>query len=114
MFLVFVTCLIYFRRVKSLDEPSGYGYELTIRVKQDRADTRVPRWPIKLLQSLAKYTFSNGVLFEIGDHIPNVLAEYDTKVKHLLVAEDNQLRTARTRYGKVKFLQVNLSNFKKK
>lgn len=72
----------------------------------DQSQQQPPKWPIKLLQSLAKYTFDSGCLLDVGDHIPNVLVDYGTKVKHLLVASDSQLPTSQTKYGKVKFLQV--------
>jgi hypothetical protein len=52
---------ILLRRVKTTDEYSGYGYELTIRVKKALNEKQPPMWPIKLLQALARYTFNNGI-----------------------------------------------------
>lgn len=48
-----------FRKCTNKDEPSGYGYELTIKVKKGANGAR-PTWPIDTMQSLAKYTFENG------------------------------------------------------
>ena len=79
-----------------------------MRVKKPANDKQPPLWPVKLLQALARYTFNNGAMFDIGDHIPNILAQYNSKLKHLLIAEDFVLKRAETKYGRIKFLQVKL------
>ena len=59
--------VLLLRRSNSTEEASGYGYELTIKIKIDQANTsenkRPPTWPFKLMQCLARYTFNNGILF---------------------------------------------------
>lgn len=53
-----------------------------------------------------------GGLLNYGDHIPNILSENETKVKHLLIAKDSTFSTQRddnsyeTRHGRVKFMQL--------
>jgi hypothetical protein len=58
------------------------------------------------MQTLAKYVFETGVLLEVGDHIPDILSK-NSFIKHLLIAEDFELKQSNTKHGKVKFLQVN-------
>ena len=36
------------------------GYELTMRVNKSFSQKKAPKWPIKLMQALARYTFNNG------------------------------------------------------
>lgn len=40
--------------------PSGFGFELTFRLKKSPEETAPPTWPANLLQSLAKYVFKSG------------------------------------------------------
>lgn len=40
--------------------PSGFGFELTFRLKRDSEETSPPTWPANLLQSLSKYVFHSG------------------------------------------------------
>jgi len=47
-------------------QPSGYGFEITFRLKKDKKDTTPPTWPAELMQSLAKYVFQSGM-----DSIPD-------------------------------------------
>lgn len=90
----------------STEENSGYGYELTIRVKKEINGNEPPKWPVKLLQALAKYSFENGGILDEGDHIPNVLSDSSGKIRHVLVCEDSVLKKSKTKFGMVKFLQI--------
>lgn len=100
------------RRSKaSSNELSGYGYEISIKIAamdKDKLLNAAPKWPLKIIQSLAKYTFSTGCLLQFGDHIPNVLSDFGTRVRHLLVAEDACFaqQPVQTRFGQVRILQV--------
>lgn len=48
---------------------SGYGFELSFRlaIKEDVGDVianaKAPVWPRNLMQNLARYVFSTGILF---------------------------------------------------
>lgn len=82
-----------------------------MRVKKAYTQKKAPKWPIKLMQALARYTFNHGALLDSGDHIPNVInekttSETDSIIKHVLIANDFQLNTHHTRLGTVKFLQI--------
>ncbi|CAH8544699.1 unnamed protein product [Heterobilharzia americana] len=54
----------------STDGPSGFGFELTFRVKREPGETNPPTWPAHLLQSLARYVFYSQAQLMAGDHIP--------------------------------------------
>ena len=45
-------------------EISGFGFELTFRLKYTEFSEKYPTWPINLLQNIAKVTFSKGLTFE--------------------------------------------------
>ena len=47
-------------RVTRRDSPSGFGFELTFRLKKQAGETSPPSWPAELLQSLARYVFQTG------------------------------------------------------
>ena len=49
-----------------------------------------------------------GALLEAGDHIPNVFQDnISNKIKHVLIEQDSTLNSSNTKFGRVKFLQVN-------
>ena len=41
-------------------DKSGYGFELTFRLKKESHEISPPLWPARLMQSLAKYVFQSG------------------------------------------------------
>ncbi|KAJ0169738.1 hypothetical protein K1T71_014344 [Dendrolimus kikuchii] len=88
--------------------PSGFGIELTFRLSCDEAQP--PLWPAALLQALARYVFTTGNKFLAGDHVSWHRAldgsGKQSRVRHLLVSEDPQLKTIRTPHGAVTFLQM--------
>lgn len=40
--------------------PSGFGFELTFRLKREIGETAPPTWPAELMQGLARYVFQSG------------------------------------------------------
>ena len=51
-----------FKRSKSKEEPSGFGFEITLKVKiTHTCDIKnPPTWPFKLMQAIGRYTYNNG------------------------------------------------------
>ena len=47
---------------------SGFGFELTFRLKRGSEDTP-PGWPINMMQNLARYVFSTGNTFDSGHYL---------------------------------------------
>lgn len=72
MFVNFYYIYIYTNcsHCHSTDGPSGFGFELTFRVKREAGETNPPTWPAHLLQSLARYVFYSQAQLMAGDHIP--------------------------------------------
>ncbi|KAF6199083.1 hypothetical protein GE061_007108 [Apolygus lucorum] len=88
--------------------PSGFGFELTFRLKRDAGETSPPTWPANLLQSLAKYVFNSGNTFCAGDHVSwhAALDGSESIIQHMLLTSDAQLQTISTPCGTVDFVQV--------
>ncbi|PZC70438.1 hypothetical protein B5X24_HaOG216258, partial [Helicoverpa armigera] len=91
------------------DAPSGYGFELTMRLSAEEGLTQPPLWPAALLQALARYVFTTGNKLCAGDHITWHRAldggASRSRLRHLLVAADTMLPPAHTPHGAVHFLQ---------
>lgn len=95
---------------KECDDPevSGYGFELTFRLKGEDED-QPPAWPISLLQNLARYVFSSGNVFGPGHHMnanSPIALDTDTQLTALGFRVDPELGELDTPNGHFKFLQV--------
>ncbi|GBP36432.1 Suppressor of fused homolog [Eumeta japonica] len=90
----------------STPPPSGYGLELTFRLKAPLGSAP-PLWPAALLQHLARYIFTTGNKFCAGDHVSwhaaldggASVGSGRSRIRHLLIAEDPQLPTVHTPLG---------------
>ena len=51
-----------------MEGPSGYGFELTFRLKKQPGETVPPPWPAELLQQLARYVFQTGIKCIFSDY----------------------------------------------
>lgn len=40
---------------------SGFGFELTFRLKKEANETHPPTWPAVVLQMLARYVYQSGI-----------------------------------------------------
>lgn len=47
-------------RFTGANGPSGFGFELTFRLKRETGETAPPTWPAELMQGLARYVFQSG------------------------------------------------------
>lgn len=88
---------------------SGYGFELTFRLKTSPDAQEPPVWPLNFLQNLARYVFQSGNVFRNGDWMtangPIALTE-DTRICSMGFVGDPELQTIQTPNGQVEFLQV--------
>lgn len=41
--------------------PSGFGFELTFRLRKEEGDTAPPTWPAAVMQGLARYVIQSGM-----------------------------------------------------
>ncbi|KAK7113523.1 suppressor of fused homolog [Littorina saxatilis] len=88
---------------------SGFGFELTFRLTKTEGETGPPMWPTTLLNKLAAYVFHTGNILHVGDHIPwhqPLDGGKDSRIQHMLVAEEPQLLDLDTPYGTAQFRQV--------
>ena len=90
------------------DHPSGYGFELSFRLRKEQGQTSPPTWPANLLNSISKYVFESENKLVPGDHCNwgKPLDGSNSLCRHLLVTEDPQLESLHTPLGRVTFLQV--------
>ncbi len=95
---------------KETDNPeeSGYGFELTFRLKRG-GEEQPPAWPINLLQNLARYVFSSGNVFGSGHHMScngPIALEEDTELTALGFRTDTELGEMDTPNGHMAFIQA--------
>lgn len=90
------------------DGVSGFGFELTFRLKREPSETSPPTWPATLMQSLAKYVFQSGNNLCAGDHVSwhCALDNSESRIQHMLMTTDPQLNTTQTPFGTVNFVQI--------
>lgn len=99
--------IFFSRRISDASTASGYGFELTFRLKKD-SETSPPTWPAAVMQALAKYVFQSENVLCAGDHVSwhCSLDSSDSKIRHMLMTEDPQLGTVNTPFGDVTFIQI--------
>jgi suppressor of fused len=86
-------------------EVSGWGFELTFRVRDDGP----PGWAADFLTSLAAYVWSSGHPFAEGHNVDlrgPIRLGHDTDITAAMIVEDPVLRTLDGPFGQVQFLQV--------
>ncbi|XP_060573441.1 suppressor of fused homolog [Ruditapes philippinarum] len=89
--------------------PSGYGFEMTMRLKKCGNESAPPMWPSGLMNRLANYVFQTGNTLHVGDHVPwhkPLDGCEESLVQHMLVAKDPQLHELHSPYGNLDFRQV--------
>ena len=90
---------------ESKGEWSGFGYELTLRVKKQEGEAEPPFWPINLLFNLARIPFTgkhlaSGHTLKTGP----LDIDSDSKTTALLVLRDPAFEVLETPHGKLEFL----------
>ncbi len=96
---------------KESDNPavSGWGFELTFRLRVEDFDDGPPLWAMNFLQNLARYVFNTGNAFKVGDHMNAngpIAAEQDTAIRAIAFLDDPELPPIDTPNGKLSFLQI--------
>lgn len=89
-------------------EVSGFGFELTFRLKFTELSEKHPSWPLNLLQNIAKVTFSKGITFKEFQTLSSgpIRLKPSTEIKGILFTLDPTLKEMETENGKVEFLQI--------
>ncbi|GLH08101.1 Suppressor of fused homolog [Gryllus bimaculatus] len=88
--------------------PSGFGFELSFRLKKEPGETAPPTWPAAMMQALAKYVFGSANTLCAGDHVSwhCALDNSESRIQHMLMAIDPQLGACHTPFGVVQFIQI--------
>ena len=95
-------------RITGAQTPSGFGFELTFRLKREPEEMSPPTWPAAVMQALAKYVFQSENLLCAGDHVSwhCPLDNSESRIQHMLMTEDPQLGQTMTPFGSVTFIQI--------
>jgi suppressor of fused-like protein len=95
-------------KINGSGSPSGFGFELTFRLKKGEDESSPPTWPASVMQSLSKYVFNSDNTLCPGDHVSwhSSLDKSDSRIQHMLMTEDPQLGTVMTPFGSVTFVQI--------
>lgn len=87
---------------------SGWGYELTIRVRAP-ASPSAPNWPFDLLEKVARYTHRNSHPFAVGDRLDPgspITGQPDTSLVAIAFALDPALPRIDSANGRLEFRQL--------
>ncbi|XP_021350519.1 suppressor of fused homolog [Mizuhopecten yessoensis] len=90
-------------------QPSGFGFELTFRLKKEDDQSVPPMWPSNLMNKLATYVFQTGNVLQVGDHIPwhcPLDGGSNSLIQHMLITSDPQIPDLDTPYGFLQFRQI--------
>ena len=95
---------------KALDgDFSGFGFELTFRVKPYAEDPDGPIWAANMIQNIARYVFESGKWFE-PYHWLNaggpLRQDTDTRLVALAFVLDPELGEIDSPHGKLQFIQM--------
>lgn len=90
-------------------EVSGWGFELSFRLKPRPGEKVAPEWPVFTLQKLARYVFNTKNPFEHEHYIQwggPITKEEETALQALVFSTDPILGEINTPNGRVQFLEV--------
>jgi suppressor of fused-like protein len=88
---------------------SGWGFELSFRLKRQSSETEPPLWPVMMLQNLARYVFGNKSPFDDEHYIAwgrPITSHVSTKLEATLFRDDPVLGEIDSPNGKLKFLSA--------
>lgn len=88
---------------------SGWGFELTMRLKTEPDSEEPPSWTLNFLQNLARYVFNSGNVFSNGDYLNAngaIAAGSESLIRAVAFIHDPELPAIETPNGDVEFLQV--------
>jgi photosystem II stability/assembly factor-like uncharacterized protein/tetratricopeptide (TPR) repeat protein len=90
-------------------EVSGFGFELTLRLRRESDDDTVPAWALNFLQNLGRYVFGTGNRFAAGHKMGlngPIALDHDTKLTAILFADDPELGEFVSQHGTARFIQI--------
>jgi suppressor of fused len=108
LYVTFGFSELYAKTSKNAEE-SGWGFELSFRLKRAGRKTSPPLWPVMTLQNLGRYVFKNGAPFEDGHYIAwgrAITSLEQTKLEAMIFRNDPVLGQIDTPNGKLKFISA--------
>ena len=88
-------------------EYSRWGYEMTIKLKEEKAEDCL--WALDMLSNLARYTYTSERFFEAGECVPgngtSLHIGMDSAITALITVNDTSAQTLDTVHGQVEFIQ---------
>lgn len=89
-------------------EWNGWGYEMTIKLKEDTVEECM--WAIDMLSNLARYTYRSQNFFEPKQYVKgngsSLHLGVDSLITALLIVEDTEAQPQYSVYGKTEFMQL--------
>ncbi|MED1795121.1 suppressor of fused domain protein [Brevibacillus nitrificans] len=89
-------------------EWSGWGYEMTIKLKEESNEDCM--WAIDMLSNLARYTYTQKRFFEplqfVAGNGTSIHIGVDSAITALLVVADTEAAGSDTVHGRVDFIQL--------
>lgn len=89
-------------------EWNGWGYEMTIKLKEENAEDCM--WAIDMLSNLARYTYRSQNFFEPNQYVKgngtSLHVGFDSLITALLIVEDTEVQPQDSVYGKTEFMQL--------
>ncbi len=89
-------------------EWSGWGYEMTIKLKEDLTEDCL--WAINMLSNLARYTYTRKRFFEplqfVAGNGTSLHIGVESAITALLVVNDTEASGIDTVHGRVEFMQL--------
>lgn len=89
-------------------EWSRWGYEMTIKLKEDSVEDC--KWAINMLSNLARYTYTKKKFFEpmqfIAGNGSSLHIGIESSITALLVVNDTECSGIDTVHGRVEFMQL--------
>ena len=99
---------LYFDEKHYGQDYSGWGYEMTMKLKADSAEDCV--WALNMLGNLARYTYTKKAYFQeneyiLGDGSP-IKQGSDSKICSLATTLDTEIEGRDTVHGRLDFIQI--------
>lgn len=89
-------------------EWNGWGYEMTIKLKEDTEEDCM--WAIDMLSNLARYTYKSENYFEPKQYVKgngkSLNMGMESLITALLIVEDTEAKPQYSVYGKTEFMQL--------
>lgn len=89
-------------------EWNGWGYEMTIKLKEDTVENCM--WAIDMLSNLARYTYRSQNYFKPNQYVKgngkSLHIGVDSLITALLIVKDTEVQPQESVYGKTEFMQL--------